>query len=120
MAKVFGRATIVAGDLALDSNKGASIDIGGVKRTSKMTARGRAGSQEEQMPARVECSIPKTLGVSLTQIQALEDITIKFESDVGDLWTIPHADCMDPPKTDDQSGDVTLVFEGDKALETTG
>lgn len=118
MAKVFGRATIKANGKLLDSNKGASLDVGGVKRTSKMTSRGRAGSIEEQAPCVIECSIPMTGDVSLKQLQALVDITISFETDTGRVYTVPHSDLMDPPKIDDQSGDATLKFEGDEALET--
>lgn len=117
MANVFGRATIKAGGKALDSNKGASLDVGGTKRTSKMTSRGRAGSSREVMPAKVECSIPMTASVSLTELQALEDVTISFATDVGKVYTIAHADLMDPPVIDDQNGDVKLVFEGDPAVE---
>lgn len=118
MAKVFGRATIKVNGKLLDSNKGASLDVGGVKRTSKMTSRGRAGSSEEQMASKIECSIPMKTDVSLKQLQALTDVTILFETDVGKLYTVAHADCMDPPVIDDQNGDAKLVFEGDEAQET--
>ena len=117
MPTVFGRATIKVNGKLLDSNKGASLDMGGAKRTSKMTARGRAGSTEEQVPSVIECSIPMTADVSLKELQALRNVTISFETDVGKAYSVPRADLMDPPKTDDQSGDVALKFEGDAALE---
>jgi hypothetical protein len=117
MAKIFGRATIVAGSMALDSNKGASLDTGGVKRTSKMTSRGRAGAMEEQSPAVVECSIPKTAGIKVADLKALSDVTVKFKDDVGKLYSVAHADLMEPPKFDDQNGDIALKFEGDEAQE---
>lgn len=117
MAKVFGRATIEINGQLLDSNKGASLDVGGVKRTSKMTAKGRAGAQEEQMPARIECSFPLIPGIRLKDLQALTDVTTKFRADTGQLYSIAHSDWIDPPKTDDQSGDVTCVIEGDAAEE---
>lgn len=119
MAKVFGRATIKANGKLLDSVKGASLDMGGPKRTSKMTSRGRAGSLEEQMPGKVECSIPLTASISLKELQDLADVTVLFQTDVGKLYTIAHADCIDPPTVDDQNGEVKLVFEGEAALETT-
>lgn len=117
MAKVFGRATIEANGKFIDSNKGAKLNVGGVKVTSKMTSKGRAGGQEEQMPGRVEGSFPLKTGVKLKELQALRDITVKFRTDTGQLYTVAHADWLEPPETDDQSGDVPFAFEGDAAEE---
>lgn len=120
MAKVLGVITIEANGMLIDSNKGAKIDLGGTKRTSKMTARRRAGSQSEQMPGRVEGSFPMTTGISLSELQALEDITVKVRLDTGQLYSMAHSDWMDPPNTDDQSGDVPFAFEGDAMQEISG
>lgn len=117
MAKVFGRATIKAGGAILDSRKGATLDVGGVKRTTQTTANRVAGYSEEIMQAKVELTIPLTADVSLTDLQAQSDVTISFETDVGLTYSINHAFLLDPPQVGDQSGDVRLVYEGDPATE---
>lgn len=117
MAKVLGRATIKLNGQILDSIKGATLDPGGVARTSKTTSQGRVHFMEETRQARVECSIPHTAEVSLSELAAIEDATINFETDVGAGYVVPHAFLTSPPTTGDRDGDIALVFEGDPAEE---
>jgi hypothetical protein len=115
--KVLGRAIITANGRRIESNKGAKLMVGGVKRSSVMTAHGRAGNQQEQTAGRVEGSFPLKAGIKVKELQALEDITVLFQADTGQLYTVAHADWMDPPEMDDQSGNVPFAFEGEEAQE---
>lgn len=117
MAKVLGRATVKINGRILDCNKGSTMDPGGVARTSKTTSQGRVHYMEETRPSRVECSIPHTADVSLSELAAIEDATINFETDVGAGYVVPHAFLTAPPTTGDRDGDIALVFEGDPAEE---
>lgn len=115
--KVLGRAIITANGRRIESNKGAKLMVGGVKRNSVLTAHGRAGYQEEQTASRVEGTFPLKAGIKLKELQGLVDVTVLFQADTGQLYTCAHSDWMDPPETDDQSGNVPFAFEGDEAQE---
>ncbi len=117
MAKVFGRATIKADGKLLDSMKGATLDVGGIKRSSKTTANKVAGFTEELTPSKLECSVPLTAGFSIADAQKFEDVTLNFETDVGRRYTINHAFLTDPPTLGDTDGEVKLMFEGEPAQE---
>lgn len=117
MAKVFGRASIKVDGKLLDSMKGATLDMGGTKRTAKVTSKRVAGFTEETMQSKVECAIPLTAGVSLSDLQKVSDATINFETDSGQRYTVAHAFLTDPPTTGDSDGEVKLVFEGEPAQE---
>ena len=112
MPKAFGRANIKVNGQILKTNKGATFDPGGVMRTSKTTSGGQVNFTEEVKPSRLECAIPYTAGGSIAELAAIEDATINVETDVGASHVMPHAFLVEPPKTGDQDGDISLIFEG--------
>lgn len=116
MAKVFGRATITVNGKLVDSMKGATIDLGGVERASKVSANKVAGYMESVKQSRVECSIPVISGVKASDFD-LADVSILFRADTLQNWTIPRAWRTDTVTTGDNDGEFKLVFEGEPAEE---
>lgn len=112
MAKILGRATIKVNGKLLDSNKGSTLDIGGVKRTSKMGNSGTHYFMEEPVPAKVELSVPHSADVNLREIHDAVEVTLNFEGDNGQTFVIPKAVSTEAPTTGDQDGDAKFVFEG--------
>lgn len=115
--KKFGRAVIKANGKIIDSNKGATLDVGGVMRTSSTTSGGQVNFTEEVKPSRLECSVDHTAAVSIDELRAIADATINVETDVGSTYVINHAFLVEPPKTGDQDGVIQLIFEGQPAEE---
>lgn len=112
MAKILGRATIKVSGKLLDSNKGATLDIGGVKRSSKMGNSGTHYYMEEPVPAKVEFSVPHSSELNLREIHDAVEQTLNFECDNGQTFVIAKAISMEAPTTGDQDGDAKFVFEG--------
>lgn len=117
MAKILGRASIFAAGVFIDCNKGSTLDKGGIKRTSVVTANGVAGYSEEIVPSKVECSLPMSADVSLKTLHDSADVAITFKTDIGKQYTIGKAWLTDPPTLSDQDGNVKLMFEGEPAEE---
>ncbi len=114
MAKVFGRATIFINGKLIDSNKGASLDLGGIERASKVSANKVSGYTESIKQSRMECSLPVTADIDPNDFD-LVDVSLLFKSDTGQSWTVPRAWRTDTSTVGDQDGDLSLVFEGEPA-----
>lgn len=119
MAKFLGRATITVDGVVLNSMPGASIDIGGVKRTAVTLDNGKVGFSEEPMPSQVDCNIAVDKNTSLAEIRDWDDVTIGFACDTGQRYVIAGAFSMNPPKaTAKDGGSVPLSFSGPPAEES--
>lgn len=117
MAKVFGRARIRVNGKLYDSMKGASLDLGGVKRESKTTANGVAGYTESIQPSRLEFKVPVKSDLSLKELQDAVDVTVAFETDTGKNFTVPKAWSTETGKLSDSDGEAAWVLEGEPAEE---
>lgn len=116
MAKLFGQATIFVNGRYVDSNKGATLDVGGAARTTKNTSKRVAGYTEETKPSKVELSLPLSADVHVADFDGT-DIPITFQTDTGQIYTIPKAWRTDTATMGDQDGDLKLSFEGEPAEE---
>lgn len=115
--KLFGRAVIRADGNTIETNKGASLDLGGVKRTAQQGARTIAGYTEETTQAKLECEMMVGVGVSVAAIGGIVDATITFECDTGQTYIMNHAWSAEPPQLTEGDGKAKLVFEGPPAVE---
>jgi hypothetical protein len=117
MPQFLGRATIRANGQVIETAKGASLDIGGVKRNPIVSGR-LVGWAEETVPAMIECETTLRRGMSLETLRNLAGATIIFEADTGQRWVISDAFITDTPTMKDgEGGQVVLKFAGPGAEE---
>ncbi len=114
-----GKASIKIDGDTLPTKDGATLDIGGVKRNTVIGGNKVLGYAEEPMPARVECEVFVGKGTSLERWRQVEDATITFETDTGNVYVLPNAWLTDPPAlTEAKDGSTArLVFEAVDAKE---
>ena len=117
MPKFLGRATIRANGQVIETSKGASLDVGGVKRNPVVSGR-LVGYAEETVPAMVECETSLREGMSLATLRNLTGATVIFECDTGQRFVIADAFITDTPTLrDGEGGQVALKFAGPGAEE---
>jgi hypothetical protein len=116
MAKLFGRAFITIDGQLLETEVGASIDIGGVKREPKPGTHAADGYTESLQPARIECKVRVDEDTSLEALNFAE-ATVLFELDTGQQYLVEGAYTLDPPKATAGEGYAELAIGGDSALE---
>jgi len=118
MAKFLGRATITVDGIELQSKPGASIDIGGPKRSPITLDSGAVGFSEEPMPSQVDCEIVMDKDTRLAAMRDWDDVTISFACDTGQRYIIANAFSLNPPKaTAKDGGAIPLTFNGPPAQE---
>ena len=117
MAKKLGKVIIKVDGKALASKTGASLDLGGVQRTTVKSALGM-GFSEEDMPSKLECELIFGAGDKLAPIRSWDNVTLAFEADTGQVYVVAGAWCLNPPNlTGNEGGSVKLTFEGPPAEE---
>lgn len=110
--KKLGKATIKVNGKALESYPGATCDIGGVTRTARV---GHAvhGYSEQDRQGSIECEIDLDANTSLAELQAIDDATVLFETDVGKTYVGNHWWCTgEIIFTDGNDSKVKVTFEG--------
>lgn len=115
---IHGSATITFNSQYIETNDDAVLTPGGGKNTSRVIGK-HAYNTQTYMGSKLECKIPYTGELSLTDLQSMRNVEIVFVSDTGKSWVIRNA-----AQTGDVSlsggqdgGEVSLVFEGDAAEE---
>lgn len=114
--KRLGKAKIKIGSLLLETMPGATLDIGGVARTTQVGANTVLGFTETPKQARVEFSVSLRRGVSAQQLHT-DDATLTFEGDTGQVWSIRNAWSVETPVVNSGDGTVRCVYEGLAAEE---
>lgn len=113
MAKVTGIVYVKVDGELMRSEKGASLDVGGMKRTPIMAAGVLVGYQEEAVPSEVEFKVAHTSSTKIRDMSDWVDKTLKFETDTGVHFLITNAFTADPVKLAD--GWATVKMQGDPA-----
>ena len=118
MGKRLGKAIIKIDGQSLETMPGASLDIGGVTRTTLVGDHKVQGQFETPKQSRLECEISVGTQTRLSQMRGWEDVTISMECDTGQQYVVQGAWLLDPAvlKTN-EGGRVPLVFEGPPAEE---
>lgn len=112
-----GRATIRAGGLVFNTEKGAKLNLGGAKRNSVVTNYA-VGYAEENAAAELECTIPLEKGGSLQVIRDMVDATLIFECDTGQVYVVNGAFVTDTLEvTDGEGGKISVKMAGEPAIE---
>lgn len=113
-----GKAYIKHDGKLLETNPGASIDVGGVTRTTLLGNNAVLGFSEQPKQAVVSCVIALGAQTSLSELRAIKDATITFECDTGQTFVVRNAWLVNPPvATDGDGGAIPLQFEGPEAEE---
>ncbi|SMF85924.1 Phage tail tube protein [Tistlia consotensis] len=117
MTQFLGRATIRVNGQVIETNKGASLDLGGTKRNPIVTGL-KVGYAEETVPAMIECETSLAAGMSLEDWRNLVDATAIFECDTGQSYVIRDAFVTEAiTLKDGDGGNVALKIAGPGAEE---
>lgn len=107
--QVVGRAKISLGSLGeVATEKGATLDFGGTKRTPKPADNGRVYFTEETVAPELSAKLMATPNISGPQLN-FKDATILFETDTGQKFMLPNAFTTDPAPLN--AGDGTYDFK---------
>ncbi|VWX62596.1 phage tail tube protein [Sphingorhabdus sp. 109] len=115
--QVFGQATIKADGILLDTDKGATLDVGGTGRESVEGDYNAGGFQESTKPSKLDCTVFVKPGTSVTALASIDNATITLTADTGQTWMIRGAYCSEPPVINQSDGKATLSFMGPPAEE---
>jgi hypothetical protein len=113
MAKVTGRVTFEVDGEVLESEAGATINVGGVNREPVISETGKVFPMETSVPATAECSILHMTDTDLVALAALVDVTLNFKCDSGQVYTIKGAFLTEPPAL--SGGKASLKWAGQAA-----
>lgn len=120
MAKKLGKATIKWDGNVLATMPGAKIDIGGDERTTVVGANDVQGYFETPKQSKVECEISVGRETRLDQLRGIDNATIVFECDTGQIYVVRGGWLINTPEmTASEGGRVPLTFEGPPAEELT-
>lgn len=112
--RLFGKATIKVNGKTFQSMPGATLDVGGEKKTTVTTDVGVAGFQTEIIPSKIECQC--TFDASSRKADFdFEDATIEFKCDSGQTYVITSGWSLDPMQLGKDG--VKLTIEGVPAEE---
>lgn len=117
MAKVTGRVVFEVDGEVLESEAGATINVGGVNREPVISETGKVLSMESSVPATAECSILHMDSTDLVAIAALEGVTLNFKCDSGQMYTMKNAFLTEPPSL--SGGKAALKWAGEAAKIST-
>jgi hypothetical protein len=113
--KVYGQATIKVNGRELDTINGATLDPGGVTRTTVTEGRLTGRYSEKSMGAKIECECQFGQGDKLSDFDFI-GATVEFKTDTAQTYVIRDAyRAGDPPQL--AEGKVKLVIEGMAAEE---
>lgn len=118
MPQFFGRATIRVNGEVIQTAKGATLDIGGTKRTAIKLSGGKVGYAEETESAKLEAETALEPGQSVAAIGRFVGAVVIFECDTGQRFVINDAFTTETPTLKDgEGGNVTIRMEGPAAEE---
>lgn len=115
--RLMGKAQIKVDAKLLETLPGASLDIGGVARTTVAGSNKILGFTEQVQQSKLECEFGVKEGTSLAAVNRWDDVTVTFEADTGQTWVISHGWSTTPPTATDNEGKAKCVIEGPPAEE---
>lgn len=119
MSQYLGRVKISANGVVLDTKPGASINLGGVKRTP-VTNDHDMGNSESLEPSQIKCEVSLKKGERLEPLRTMTGATCVFECDTGQRYIVKDAFTTDTLEiTGGEGGRVGLTIVGKPAQEVT-
>lgn len=118
MTQLLGAGQITIGGQTWRTRKGATLDAGGEKRTSRPGTLGRVnGYTKETVQSKLEVTVDIDSAFSIDQIRALEDVDWTYEADTGQIWSCPNSWSTDTVVIDENEGTAKFTVEGDPVEE---
>jgi hypothetical protein len=115
--KLFGQATIKWDGNVLDTLKGATLNPGGIKRTTVKGSKRVLGFTEEVMESKLDCEVAVGSGFSASELNGVTSATVTFATDTGQTWVMRGAWSTDPNEITEADGKAKVSFEGPPAEE---
>ena len=114
---LIGRATISLGALGVVATEhGATLDLGGKKRTPKPADNGAVYFTTETSPPLLNCKVMATVDVNPTLLD-FDDATVIFEADTGQKFMLTQAFTTNPAKLDAGNGTYDTEVSGNPAVQ---
>lgn len=117
MSKKFGRATVRVDGKVYDTEKGSTLDPGGVKREARPGSNTTGGFTEELVPSKLEATVLFGEGDSIAEINKIAGATITFECDTGQTYIVRDGYSAEPVQLTGGEGKAKVVFMGSAAEE---
>lgn len=115
--KLWGQSKLKVNGRVYDTEGKSSLVVGGVMREA-VEADFKAGHfTEKTIGSKLTCSILLAAGVSLTELQGFDDVTVTFEADTGQTYVINHAYTCNEVSASE--GKASLELAGPAAEELT-
>lgn len=111
MPQITGKAIIRVDGEEMRTEDGATLNIGGSSRSSKMGGGKNHGYQEEDVPCSMECNIYHEKDLSLRWLSDITGATVMFETDTGSEFVLRDAFTTEPAVLDSKAGTVPLKME---------
>jgi hypothetical protein len=120
--KLKGRVYVRAGGnmLAMAADSEVTVKYGGSKREPTVMNDGSVYYSETPVPAGVECTIKLLAGMTLGDIQKMDNVTVTVEADDGYTATLANAFCGGDLSLANKGGDVKVAFHGATLEESNG
>lgn len=109
MGQNTGRAFITVAGKRLASKENAKLGTGSPDRTGEVGDTGVLGYTEKDTIPYVECTIKHNANTSMSEISAIVDATISFDTDTGRSYVLRNAWCAKSLEL--SGGDIALRFE---------
>jgi hypothetical protein len=116
---VLGQVRIKINGKELKSKRGATLKLGGVKRTAVVGANRVHGFSKETTACLITAKFTQTPDVGLTFIRNIEDATIAWEGDDQKNYVIAGGACVDEPQLNEVEGEISAQFSGISCDEVT-
>lgn len=115
--QVLGQARIKVDGDTLETKSGATLELGGPVRTAQRGDYQSGAFSTEFAESKLTCTILPKRGVRLAQLREIDNATITFEADTGQVWVIRNAYVADTISLSGSGEGATVVFQGPPAEE---
>ncbi|WP_046079637.1 phage tail tube protein [Halomonas sp. HG01] len=105
--KITGRATIRVNGQEFPSERGATLNPGGVNRATKMAGT-RVYYNEEPVAPTLQCTVLHTEEMDLVEIGKIVGATVLFEADNGQDYMLTGGFVTEPPALNSSEGTFPL------------
>lgn len=112
----FGKAKIRVNGIELNTQPGATLDVGGDQRETVVGSHAVAGFIEKPKQSRLECTAIIGRGTSIKDLN-FDDASYSFECDTGQIYAVRNAWSVETTTIDSGSGTARLALEGMAAEE---
>ena len=109
MGQNTGRAFVTVAGKRLATKEGAKLNTGSPERTGEIGDIGVLGYTEKDTIPFVECTIKHSADTSLSELSAMVDVVISFDTDTGRSFVLRNGWCAKSLEMD--KGDVAVRFE---------